>query len=1436
MKKSKLLRTVSFFTGIFLLPMAVFGQAAWWEPAAPLVGGTVTIYYDDLVGTLPDGSAQCWLHWGVVDDDGNWSQPAEELWPEGSQGSGDGAACQSPMSRNEDDFWSLELNPDTTISAIAFVFTDQQNNWDNNNGNNWRIDFVSGDIVAWWSPEEPEPGDEVTIYYNAAAGTIPTSADQINLHWGINEAGHGNWNEPPEEMWPEDTVPWGDGMAVQSPMNELGDNLWSVSIPSNDTTYSIHFVFTTGSDWDTNSGANWDILLEEPPPVIETWHTFIFDSRSSYSPVNPDNINRVFVAGPFNNWSTSADQMDGPDDNGVYYKELQIPASATPYKFVVNGTNWIQDPDNPITDGGSTMNSLVVLDPDSLPYVTHILPAEGVLLQPDVEIELSALVRTSDFEDEVTTTPVVTLNGEPVEITWNSSTYEIAGTIILPQGASELAFTVEDVEGNTNTVTHWLGAYDSELDGYYAVDPEGDDVGTGEFSYPSGVADGAADILGARVLLSPGGNGLQFEVDMAEITDETRVMLTLDSELNLLPAGSFNFDTEVFTPDWNGHGIQICLAHPESPDFNVWRNNRLYVSRDPAVPGIPLTLIAPRLEENTFSFVVNISHLEAVLGSFAADWYISIYSFLEGPTGTDGHSWEVDETHGGSDLEFDPDIFDMVYVDNRLLQTRILANYSGNRTTTLDNVGRGYGSFTPEDIGEGIGSNGPNVRILSRGAATVRPNKTIVGLSGMDTEVEVTLHQQYEDGEHIHEVQAMSDTFEVDVTLEPGINTFWAVVQGEEPGISPAVMFELQVDHSPQPVLEASVDGGLVVLDASQSTDPEEQQISYQWTADPDNPDMIQINNANQPIATFVPPDTPGEYYVNLRLEDTDGNISRARTFATVYPDSVHPFDWNESAQWVRDAIVYEIFPRSYSDDHSLNSIANDMPRMAELGINAIWLMPIYPGPTDHGYEIVDYYGIEQDYGTPDDFRRLVTVAHNWGIRIILDCVINHTSIQHPFMREAIQYGRFSDHWDFYERDNQGNHRYYYDWYSLPNVNYSNPDAWEHFIRMCEWWVTEFDVDGYRCDVAWGPMERNNAFWIEWRRRLKLIKPELFLLAEATSTDFNYFDHRFDLALDWNLHHEGSASLANMFPGPPNLNSLHNLVTNYGVSYPDYHFPFRFMENHDETRYISFNTPQQTRLASSLLLTIPGVPMLYAGQEVGTTSQRGTIRWDYDPENMYPHYRKLVQARRNLPALRTDNVMRLDNSAASQVYSYARYLDGEVPVITAFNFTLGSPVVHVTVPIEELGLHPDSTYVLSEILGGTHIEFTGSELQTITTSLSANQGRIYTISDSAIVFDAPETSHELPVEYSLEQNYPNPFNPQTWINFSLPVQGEVEIAVYNILGRRVRTLVQSHMPAGIHTVHWDGTSQDGTTVASGTYFYRIQAGGFTASRRMVLLK
>jgi glycosidase len=386
-----------------------------------------------------------------------------------------------------------------------------------------------------------------------------------------------------------------------------------------------------------------------------------------------------------------------------------------------------------------------------------------------------------------------------------------------------------------------------------------------------------------------------------------------------------------------------------------------------------------------------------------------------------------------------------------------------------------------------------------------------------------------------------------------------------------------------------------------------------------------------------------------------------------------------ENPEWVETAIVYGIVPFLFGSP-AFKAIGERLDDLADLGINTIWLGPINTHPPDYyGYSVEDHFGLEPAYGTNEDFRELVQAAHSRGIRVLMDFVPNHTSNTHPYFLDAEQRGPESNYWDFYDRDEQGNYTYYFEWTHLPNLNYDHPEVRQMMIEAFTYWVREFDVDGFRVDVAWAIRERDPKFWPEWRRELKRIKPDLMLLVEATARDPYYFENGFDVAYDW-TDQPGAWAWDIVWTAANQYRLMGYNLTTALMNRPEGYHPdaliFRFLNNNDTfKRFISRHGEAITRVATALLLTLPGVPCLYTGDEYGLAFEPYRQVEPLIFEEQYPglrdYHKKLIALRKSIPSLHSRLWAPIKPDAIPQnVFSYVRYSEsGEAPVLVLLNFS-----------------------------------------------------------------------------------------------------------------------------------------------------------------------
>ena len=381
---------------------------------------------------------------------------------------------------------------------------------------------------------------------------------------------------------------------------------------------------------------------------------------------------------------------------------------------------------------------------------------------------------------------------------------------------------------------------------------------------------------------------------------------------------------------------------------------------------------------------------------------------------------------------------------------------------------------------------------------------------------------------------------------------------------------------------------------------------------------------------------------------------------------------------WVADAVVYGVIPGRFGPD-GLRSVTERLPHLHDLGATALWLSPINASPPgDFGYAVTDYFALNPAVGTEADLTELVQAAHRLGIRVLMDFVPNHTSAQHPMFRDAEARGTASPYYSFYDRDAAGEPTHYFDWTHLPNLDFANPAVRRLVLDAFAYWVREFDVDGFRVDVAWGIKERAPDFWPLCRHELASVKPDVLLIAEAGARDPYYLANGFDAAYDW-TDELGHWAWEDVFsPREGIAGRLRAALTNGDQGYPPGTRIFRFLNNNDTgVRFVDTHGPELTRAAFTLLLTLPGLPCLYTGDEVGASYQPYDevfpIDWEHDPHGFRPFLQELIGLRRRLPSLHSLAWDLLDVEQSDRVLAYARHTGSDLATLIALNFS-GEPV------------------------------------------------------------------------------------------------------------------------------------------------------------------
>ena len=401
---------------------------------------------------------------------------------------------------------------------------------------------------------------------------------------------------------------------------------------------------------------------------------------------------------------------------------------------------------------------------------------------------------------------------------------------------------------------------------------------------------------------------------------------------------------------------------------------------------------------------------------------------------------------------------------------------------------------------------------------------------------------------------------------------------------------------------------------------------------------------------------------------------------------------------WVRGGVIYEIYPRQFSEQGNFAGVTAQLDRLKELGVNILWLMPIHPigqekkkGPIGSPYAVRDYYAVNPDYGTGADLKRLVSEAHRRGMKVIIDVVANHTSWDSVLMKTP----------EFYVRDSSGKITYPHDWSDVAELNYDSPALRRYMIDMLKFWLSEYDMDGFRCDVA---AEVPTDFWEQARTELDKVKPDILMLAESDKPEL--LVRAFDLDYSWPLH----GTLNDVLQGRRPATAFRQTWEADAAKYPRGALRMRFSDNHDERRAVARFGEGGALASSALMLTLDGVPMLYNGMEVGDTTESGDPALFYKLPVFWPiekrrpefprFYRQMIALRKSHPAFTRGGLTWLRNTDESRVVTFARRDETE-EVVVAINFSnrpfdgtveapSGTPFTDVTPDIRN-PLPPDAT-------------------------------------------------------------------------------------------------------------------------------------------------
>lgn len=405
-----------------------------------------------------------------------------------------------------------------------------------------------------------------------------------------------------------------------------------------------------------------------------------------------------------------------------------------------------------------------------------------------------------------------------------------------------------------------------------------------------------------------------------------------------------------------------------------------------------------------------------------------------------------------------------------------------------------------------------------------------------------------------------------------------------------------------------------------------------------------------------------------------------------------HRADIVNPPDWAKDVIIYNIFPDSFateekyitgvSTENSLNGIktrgklggtirgiTKNVDYLKELGINAIYINPVFAAGEYHKYDSIDYFQVDPCFGRNEDFKELVDVFHQNGIRVIVDGVFNHCGWRFFAFEDVVKNGEKSRYKDwFYELEfpvirpenpeDYPNYECFGYERLMPKLNTENPEVAEYFCKVGCYWMEEFHMDGWRLDVA---SEVNDGFWRKFYAAVKQVNPEAILIGEVWESANHWLDGTiFDSAMNYDFRKH-----CKRFFGDQSIDAkeFDSRVTDMRMRYrrQTVFAQLNILDSHDVSRFLSLcdNDKTRYRLAVLFQMTFPGMPSIFYGDEMGVTGvkeeeYRQPMPWEKTDE-LFPFFQELIRIRKAEDILRNGNYRTILAEEGSRLYSYERY-------------------------------------------------------------------------------------------------------------------------------------------------------------------------------------
>jgi len=366
--------------------------------------------------------------------------------------------------------------------------------------------------------------------------------------------------------------------------------------------------------------------------------------------------------------------------------------------------------------------------------------------------------------------------------------------------------------------------------------------------------------------------------------------------------------------------------------------------------------------------------------------------------------------------------------------------------------------------------------------------------------------------------------------------------------------------------------------------------------------------------------------------------------------------------EWSKNANIYEVNIRQYTKEGTINAFRKHLPRLKDMAVDIIWIMPVQPigeknrkGTLGSYYSISDYLVMNPEFGELDDFKTLVKEAHDLGMHVLLDWVANHTAWDHIWT---------VDYPEFYKKDDDGNFTSPWDWSDVIALNYENQVMRKKMINAMKFWIETTDIDGFRCDMAgMVPVD----FWNQAKEALEKIKP-MFMLAEDEEV-VALLDYAFDMNFTWEMHHLMNA----IAKSEKKTSEIWWKLGSYSEKYPSDAYRMYFTSNHDENSHSGTAVERLgkgVKAFAVLTYILPGIPLIYSGQETTTNKrlqffEKDEIDWNEVP--MHSFYRKLNQLKKENKALWSGpfggTMIDINKGQNDNVFACTREKDGDRVII-----------------------------------------------------------------------------------------------------------------------------------------------------------------------------